>query len=163
MIGLNPPRAFLAACALLLFTTTSAIAQDRDTLEVQRYVLTEANFAKFRLATKNLTPLAGSIPENCDDDNAVSLDAMAQKLNAVPALKAAIQSAGMTPREYVVFSWSLFHNGLAAWAVSQPGGALPSGISRANVDFYKKHEAELQKIGAPLTGSGCDDESDNQR
>lgn len=122
MIGLNPPRAFLAACALVLFTATGALAQDRDTLEVQRYVLTEANLAKFRQAT-----------------------------------------AGMTPREYVVFSWSLFHNGLAAWAVSQPGGALPSGISRANVDFVKKHEAEIQKIGAPLTGSGCDEESDNQR
>ena len=31
----------------------------------------------------------------------------------------------MTAHEYVVFSFSLLQNGLAAWAVSQPGGKLP--------------------------------------
>jgi hypothetical protein len=81
---------------------------------------------------------------------------MTAKLNASPGAKAAIQSAGMTTREYVVFSWSLLQTGLAAWAVDQPGGKLPPGASKANVDFYKKNEAALQQ----LEGAGGDCEDD---
>jgi hypothetical protein len=73
----------------------------------------------------------------------------------VPAAKAAIQSSGLTTREYVVFSWSLLQNGLAAWAVSS-GGTLPAGASKANVDFYKKHEAEIQQMEG-LKSSDCED------
>jgi hypothetical protein len=68
------------------------------------------------------------------------------RIDAVPAAKAAIHSAGMTTREYVVFGLSLFQNGVAAWALDQPGGQLPPGVSRANVDFCRKHEAAIQKL-----------------
>jgi hypothetical protein len=86
---------------------------------------------------------------------------MVARIDAVPGARDAIGSAGMTTREYVVFSWSLLQNGLAAWAISQPGGKLPPGVSKANVDFYKKHEAELQRLeGQKSDDCGGDDEEE---
>ena len=153
----RPKFAILAACATLLFAPELVSANDRDTQEVQRYTLTDAGLAKYRQATRNLAPLRDAIPRNCDDDaNSTSVDAMVQNLDAVPRVKAAIQSGGMTTREYVLFSWSIFQNGLAAWAVSQPGGKLPPGTSQANVDFFKKHEAELQQLGTLMGDADCE-------
>ena len=80
---------------------------------------------------------------------------MVAKLNAVPGAQAAIQSAGMTTREYVVFMWSIMQSGMSAWAQDQ-SGKLPPGVSQANVDFYKKHEADMAAIGE---NDPCDDDS----
>ena len=65
----------------------------------------------------------------------------------------------MCLREYVVFSMSLFQNGLAAWALDQPGGKLPQGVSKANVDFVKKHDAQLKQLQGLSADGGCDDEA----
>ncbi len=35
---------------------------------------------------------------------------------------------------------------MAAWALTQPGGTLPPGVSKANVDFYRSHEQALKKL-----------------
>jgi hypothetical protein len=97
-----------------------------------------------------------------DGDDLQSIDDAAAKLNASPAAKAAIQSAGLTPREYVVFSFSLLQTGLGAWAADQPGGKLPPGTSKANVDFYKKHQADLKKLETFRQGDDCDDDRDDE-
>ena len=39
---------------------------------------------------------------------------------------------------------------------SSQGGKLPPGVSQANVDFYKKHEADMAAIGE---NDPCDDDS----
>ncbi|MFZ2507667.1 MAG: hypothetical protein WAW79_04215 [Steroidobacteraceae bacterium] len=153
--------ALFCACAVVLFIPDSGYAQDRDTQEVMAYTLTEAGLAKYVQATRNLAEL----PETCDEDDSdsQSIDQSVAKLNAHPAAKAAVQSAGMTTREYVVFSWSIIHNGLTAWALSQPGGKLPAGTSKANVDFYKKHEAGLKSLGSSKSKDACaDDRSDEE-
>lgn len=142
-LGLSGP---LAVAASLLLLPTAAIPQDRDTQEVQRYVLTDAALARYKVATKKLVALPGSA-DSCDDENESGTIAEAvAKLDAIPAAKAAIASSGMTTREYIVFSWSLVHNALAAWAVGQPGGKLPPGTSQANVDFYNRHAAEIESL-----------------
>lgn len=135
----------LAAAVLLL--PGAAAAQDRDSQEVASYALTDATLSKYTKATKNLAALPGSRPGDCDSDaDSMTLDEMTAALDGTPGAKEAIQSAGMTTREYVVFSWSILHNGLAAWTLSQPGGKLPAGTAKANVDFYQKHEGELQQL-----------------
>lgn len=152
--------AFLAALTMLPIAPRLASAQDADTKEVQRYTLTETGLAKYAQATKNLASVPGGAACDDDDDDAGagSLDEMAAKLDAVPGAKAAIQSAGMTSREYVLFSMSLLQNGMAAWAASQPGGALPAGVSKANVDFLKKHDAELKQLETFTKRDDCGDE-----
>jgi len=77
-------------------------------------------------------------------------------MDGVPEVKSALKSAGMTSREYLVFSWSVFQNGMAAWTLEQPGGKLPPGVKMANVTFYRAHEAELKKLGELTKQADCD-------
>jgi hypothetical protein len=150
----------LLGAALLVAGPQGTCAQDADTAEIQRYTLTEAGLAKYSQATKKLAALPRD-PAACSDEGdgsgSQSIDQMAAKLGAVPGAKAAVQAAGMSLREYVVFSMSLFQNGLTAWALDQPGGKLPQGVSKANVDFVRKHDAQLKQLQG-LNPDGCDDE-----
>ena len=149
--------------AALLFAGPQAVrGQDADTAEIQRYALTDAGLAKYSQATKKLASLPRD-PAACSDEGdgsgSQSIDQMAAKLGAVPGAKAAVQSTGMSMREYVVFSMSLLQNGLAAWALDQPGGKLPQGVSKANVDFVKKHDAQLKQLQDLSPVGGCADEA----
>jgi hypothetical protein len=151
--------AALALAVALLFTTVSPAQSlpDRDAKEVSSYVLSETALAKYTRAVANLQPLMKSMAQNCDDEeSAGSLSAMAARMDAVAGVKAAIQSAGMSTREYLVFSFSVFQNGLAAWALSQPGGKLPPGVQMANVTFYRSHEAAFKQLGDKAKAADCD-------
>ena len=142
-----------------------AAAQDRDLQEVQKYALSEAGLAKYTQASKNLAALGTEVPADCSDDSDsnLSLDQTVAKLEATPGFKSAVQSSGMTTREYFVFSLSLLQNGLAAWGMTQPGGKLPSGMSQANVDFINKHKAEIEATGRlDEESAGCDDDRNDE-
>lgn len=160
-LSLQLAKLIIAAVAIGLALPGLATAADKDLSEVSGYALTESGLAKFTQATRNVATVPGACErqDDDDDDNLKSIDQMVAKLNSVPGVQAAIQSAGMTTREYVVFMFSMMQSGMAAWAVSQPGGKLPAGISQANVDFYKKHEAAMAAIGE---GDPCDEEGDAQ-
>jgi hypothetical protein len=151
--------AIFAALTILLTEPRLASAQDADANEVLRYTLTETGLAKYTEATKKLAALPDEGVDACDDDDAegASLDEMAARLDALPGAKAAIQSAGMTSREYVLFSMSLLQNAVGAWAASQPGGGLPPGVSKANVDFLQKHDAELKQLEGLTDENDCID------
>lgn len=154
--------ALLAASTMLLALPHGASAQDADTQEVLRYTLTDAGLAKYIQATKKLVALPGSGCDDEDSESQQSLDDMVAKIETAPGAKAAIQSAGMTPREYVVFSMSLLHNGLAAWAVNQPGGKLPPGVSKANVDFVNSHGAQLAPLEDLKPEDACGEEAEEE-
>jgi hypothetical protein len=143
--------------ALMLVLPALAAAQDSDTQEINRYVLTDAGLAKYTQATQKLSALgaAGCEAEGGDDSDTGSLSAAVANIDANPAAKAAIQSAGMTSREFIVFGMSMLQAGLAAWGLDQPGGKLPPGVSMANVTFFRNHAAEMERLGE-LSKSGCD-------
>jgi hypothetical protein len=143
--------------ATLMAPPAHAVLPDADAQEVSRYVLTDAGLAKYTTATQKLGTLAASVNSKCDDDDATSssLSQIVAKADAAPGVKAAIQSAGMTTREYIVFSMSLLQVGIAAWVADQPGGAPPSGVSMDNVKFYRAHKAAVEKLGTGKSG-GCD-------
>lgn len=154
--GLAAPLWALAAMSALL--PGAAASQDADTKEVLAYVLTDAGLAKYTAATRKLAALQGADSTSCDEEESddSSINAQAARLNASPGARAAIQSAGLSTREYVVLSWSILQNGLAAWAV-RSGGTLPAGASKANVDFYRQHEAQIQELQG-LQSAGCNDD-----
>lgn len=158
--------------AVVLFVSGTSLASDfpdRDAKEIGSYVLTEAGLAKYQQAIKNLGPLARGMADDCgsDDDSveANSLDQMVARVEAVPGVKAAITTAGLTTREYLVFTLSLFQNGMAAWALAQPGGKLPAGTSMANVNFYRAHQAVINKLGDATKAGDCNsgDSEDDSR
>jgi hypothetical protein len=157
--GLQLSKALVVAAAIGLATPCIAASSDSDHREISAYALTEAGLAKFRQATEKLSAVPGACERLDEDDDGdegsgkESLDQMVAKLNAVPGAQAAIQSAGMTTREYVVFMFSMIQSGMSAWAQSQ-SDKLPPGVSQANVDFFKKHEADMKAIG---DNDPCDD------
>jgi hypothetical protein len=144
------------ALLLALALSVTVVAQDRDTQEINRYVLTETALGKYANAMQKLQLLADQVAscEDEDSDGANSLNALVAQLDAAPAVKAAIQSAGLTTREWAVFTFAMAQTGLAVWMLDQPGGELPAGVSTANVDFYRKHRAAIEKI-KPLE-ENCD-------
>lgn len=148
----------LPVLVLAFLVPLSAFAQeDRDTQEINRYVLTEATLAKYASAVEKLRPLASQVV-SCEDEGeeAGSIHAMATRIDQNAAARAAIQSAGLTTREYVVFSFGMFQAAMAAWALDQPGGTLPPGFQKKNVDFYNAHKAAIEAI-RPLDESACDE------
>jgi hypothetical protein len=157
---LRTTLAVSAAFAFSLLAPEMGGAQnltDRDTREVADYVLTDAALAKYRQAVLKLESVPEQIPTNCEsDEGPTSLSAMATRLDGLPAVKSALKASGMASREYLVFSFSVFQNGMAAWALEQPGGKLPPGVKMANVNFYRAHEAELKKLGELTKQADCD-------
>lgn len=141
--------------ALALALPGLAAAQDADTQEINRYVLTAAGLAKYTAATQKLGELANQLTSCEDEDDAAtqSLSEMVAGIEENAAATAAIQSAGMTTREYLVFGMAAFQSGMAAWALSQ-GGKLPPGVTMASVNFYRDHEAEIQDMNE-LTVPDC--------
>lgn len=158
----NTFKAILAvtsAFALALLAPSVAEAQnfsDRDTNEIAGYMLTDAALAKYTKAVHKLQPLMEQVPKNCEDESPQSLNGIEAKMDGVPAVKSALNAAGITSREYLLFSWSVFQNGLAAWTLEQPGGKLPPGVKMANVNFYRAHEAEVKKLGELTKQADCD-------
>jgi hypothetical protein len=160
--GLVP---IIAAFALLVPLPASAQGgADADTREVNAYKLTEAGLARYTQAARNVAQLAGQTPATCaeDDDDAdsgdgKSIDQLVASLDANAKVRSAIQSAGMTTREYVVFGMAVFQAGMTAWALDQPGGKLPAGVGMDNVTFYRNHEAALRKLGEETKSADCAD------
>jgi len=147
------------ALALLAPMAAAQNLADRDAKEVADYVLTEAALAKYTKAVHKLHPLKEQLQQDCNREDAPdSLNGMAAHMDAVPAVKAALKTAGVTSREYLLFSWSVFQNGMAVWALDQPGGALPPGTKPANVTFYRAHKAELEKLGELTREMDCDNQ-----
>jgi len=148
----------IALLAILMPVEPAAHGQllpDADAREVQGYVLTEAGLARYAQATRSLN---GVRFQDCDDDSEVrSLAEAAAKIDAEPRARAAVQAAGMTSREYVVFVFSLVQNGLASYTLQTPGAKLPAGISMANVEFFRAHAAELEKLAAETEVESCEE------
>jgi len=157
---------FAFAMSIGLASPGLAVAQDRDSQEVSAYVLTESGLSKFAQASKNLAAVPGACEEEADDDDdsddMKSIDQMVAKLNSRPGAQAAIQSAGMTSREFVVFMFSMMQSGMSAWALKQPGGKLPPGVSQANVDFFNKHETAMAALGKDDACDGASGEEDEE-
>ena len=146
--------------AYILLTPVVIQAQnlaDHDAKEIADSMLTEPALAKYTQAVHKLQPLMAQLAQECDrKEGSTSLNDMATRMDGVSGVKPALKAAGMTSREYLVFSWSVFQSGMAVLAVQQPGGKLPPGVKMANVNFYRTHEAELTKLGELTTHADCD-------
>ncbi len=163
MIKLNTLLCALAALLLALPAAQAKMLPDPDTREVRAYTLTEAGFAKYVKATR---ALKAAKFENCvasddDDDSADSIASAAAMIDAVPAATAALQSAGLSSHEYVVFAFSLLENGMASYMMQTPGGKMPDGINPANVDFIRKHTADLQQLANESDEESCENDDND--
>jgi hypothetical protein len=141
---------------LLVALASSALAQDADSREIAAFRLTDATLAKFIRASRAMAAVAKATPADTTDadDESESSPAIAEIAafyDANPAARRAITGAGLTTREYVVFTFALFQAGMGAWLVEQQGWSkLPPDFARANVEFYQRHKAQLDSLTADL-------------
>ncbi len=147
----------VAAAGVGLCAAPLGAQSDEETLA--RYRLTEAAFAKFSQAARNLIAAAKADPatfrekEGDGDETAESIAELAAFYERHPTLKRAINAAGMTTREYTIFTLSMFEAGMAAFLVEQQGGTfdnVPAAVPRDNVLFFQRHQEELKRISAEL-------------
>ena len=152
----------LGALTLALILPVIATADDEQ--EIRNYVLTDAGLAKYSQAARQLAAMdaeqTGACEDSEDGDDAQSISDVVAKMDRHPAAKNAITSAGMTTREYIVFSFALLQTGLAVWGAEQPGGQA-TGVSAANVAFYKRNEANLKKLETVTQPPSCEEEEDD--
>jgi hypothetical protein len=149
----------LAAAAVLLFLppARAQTLPESDTREVRAYSLTDAAFGKYVDATRRLA----TVQFGCDAAEPAigSLSEAAARIEAVPGAKDAVRSAGLTSREYIVFAFALVENAIAAYALEQPGGKLPPGISMANVEFLRRNSGVLERLATETEGAvACEED-----
>lgn len=163
------PGLVVAALFALAATVPAGAAGDGGAKEISAYRLTDAGLARYANATRRLDEAVRSSPALCeeraseDGEDSQTLDQVAAKIDANPAMRQAVQAAGMTSRDYALFSFALLQAGMAAWALDQPGGKLTPGVSMDNVNFYRRNKATLEKIGQESNAAeSCEDASESE-
>jgi hypothetical protein len=155
----------LIAAGIVLVASSPAGAQSSgagDAREISSYKLTDSGLARYTQAVRNLETVASKAATDCgnddgdDSENGTTIDQAVAEINSTAGAAAAIKAAGMTAREYVVFTMAIVQSGMAAWVLSQPEGKLPPGVSMDNVNFYRKHEASMKQLGNQSESDDCD-------
>ncbi len=138
---------------LLLPAALGEELPEADTREVRAYTLTDAALGKYVEATRKLS----AIPLDCSagGSDVGSLSDAAARIDAVPGARAAVRSAGLTSREYVVFAFALIENAFASYALEQPGGKLPPDISMSNIEFLRRNSGVIEQLANETEVAGC--------
>ncbi len=156
---MSKPNALLRAgvtvlgLLLLLPAALGEALPEADTREVRAYTLTDAALGKYVEATRKLS----AIPLDCSagGSDVGSLSDAAARIDAVPGARAAVRSAGLTSREYVVFAFALIENAFASYALEQPGGKLPPDISMSNIEFLRRNSGVIEQLANETEVAGC--------
>ncbi|HEU4640947.1 MAG TPA: hypothetical protein VFS44_00740 [Gemmatimonadaceae bacterium] len=157
--------AFTAAAVAVTAIPARSHAQkapDADMQALASYRLTESTLHKVMQAGRNLAalakdPAARAYMEKAqqeDQPEAKTIADMAKQFDGIPPMKKAITSAGLTSREYAMFTMSMLQASLAAAMMDAKGPyklkELPKGTPPENVAFVRAHKAELEKYGAEM-------------
>ena len=144
----------LAVMALSLPATVKAQQSDADLKAVSATTLTMPKYKQYLDATVNLANVAAKNPglaEGMKDGGEKSIDEQVKMLESKPQVKAAVTSTGLSTRDYVLTQWALLQTGMAYAMTKQTGASQEdmikqAGVSKANMDFYAKNEAEINKL-----------------
>ena len=144
----------LAVMALSLPAVVEAQQSDADLKAVAATTLTMPTYKQYLDASVNLANVAAKNPamaEGMKDSGEQSIADQVKTLESHPEAKAAIASTGLTTKDYVLTQWALLQTGMA-YAMTKGTGATQddmikkAGVSKANMDFYAKNEAEINRL-----------------
>jgi hypothetical protein len=150
-------RAVQLAVLTLSLTSAAAPAQaqgDVDLKMVSAYTLTMPKYKQYLDATVNLANVAAKDPglaKRLDGFGNQPLAEQVKLLEATPQLRGAIMAAGLTARDFVLTQGAMLQAGMA-YALTKQGSLPPdsaikkAGVSRANLEFFQKNEAELGRL-----------------
>ena len=96
-------------------------------------------------------------------EEATSLADVIAKMDATPEIRGAVESSGLTSREFMLTVFGLASTRSAAKLTAMGGPAAKAAASLPtspqNLQFYAAHEAEIEKVAGSIADSG--DDSDN--
>ena len=118
----------------------------RDAAELKSYTLTMDKMRRTSEASAAFDQL-GQARED-DDDTPQSIDAMAQRINAVPGARAVLAKHQLTAREYALAFVASAHAATAAELEAAGHTAEGIPVSRQQVEFYKANKTELDAMFA---------------
>ena len=148
--SMSPPAASTASPAATVAPAAAATVSQApaDAGSIDTFDLTMDNVDKMLRAQVALGAATKADPSldpamNISEENDAQFVA---RLESTPALKAAIESAGMSVRDYAYTSQSLVATMMAVGAV-QAGQLkdIPEGVNPRNVEFMKAHQAEIEQ------------------
>ena len=126
--------------------TAEAAARAADPAE---YRLTMELVRRVIAAQRNLALAEGTDPSQAAHVT-LPIDEQVARLEAQPALRAAVERVGLTPREQVLASWVLLQAGVAQGVID--GGAKQDDvlgsirIAPENVAFYRQNQAQIARL-----------------
>ena len=143
VVTLSPPSSSSLASA-----QTSA---DRDRQAYGSYQLTMPKYQKYLAAMVNLAQASSRNPKighAIEDFGSLTSGQMVARLNGVPEARRVITGEGLTTRDYVLTQGAMLQAGIAYGMMKQlkisPDSAIKTfGVSRANLEFVGKNEAEI--------------------
>jgi hypothetical protein len=144
---------------------------DADLKAVSSYTLTLPRYKQYLDATVNLANVAAKNPQlaqRLDGFGNKSLAEQVKLLEGVPQVRGAITATGLTTRDYVLTQGALLQAGMAYALTKDAKMPLDrvikkAGVSRANLEFYQKNEAEIGRLAKEATARAPklpDDEDD---
>jgi hypothetical protein len=116
------------------------------------YKLTDDNFTHFIAAADSIAALRGRddtvnqfLSQNLDDAAARTSDAGLTWLESNAAVSNAINSAGISTRDYFVAAIAIAS---AERFMNEPNAAPPTPTTKGNAEFLRGHQAELDQLRA---------------
>jgi hypothetical protein len=107
--------------------------------------LTEAEQARLEKLEQQLEAMEKSSDSDTEDD--LNIAQMAAQITAFKPMAEALRRAGMTPREYAVFSLAMFQaHGFASLKKSGMVKEIPKDVNVENIKFVEEHFAEINAL-----------------
>jgi hypothetical protein len=153
---LRVQAARLAIAALPFAAPVAAQSQaDADLKAISAYTLTMPKYQQYLDASVNVAAAAAKDPAiagNSEGFGNKSLSEQVKVMDGLPQIRSAITATGLTTRDYVLTQGALLQAGMAYAMTKGTGMSVDSvvktaGVSRANLEFYQKNEAEIVRLG----------------
>jgi hypothetical protein len=152
----DPPSGAIASAAApsMAVAARPADAGAWNDAALQRFRLSTDEVAKATQASRNLAQLNTTDPQllqrldhDAPLDDAKSIQEMADRLDKIPQVRRAIESAGISTRDYVLVLFTVTQVAVAnVYAQQGKMKELPANISRANVAFATAHATEMARL-----------------
>jgi hypothetical protein len=145
------------AVALIALSLPAAVAEaqsDADLKVVSATTLTMPKYKQYLDATVNLANVLAKDPgisDRMDDMSNKSIAEQVKTFDSEPQVRAAIAATGLSTREFVTLQYALLQVGMT-YAMSKGNGmsqdeiAKKTGVTKANLEFFAKNEAEINRL-----------------
>jgi hypothetical protein len=164
----------LTVMALALPAAVAEAQSDGDLKAVSTTTLTMPKYKQYLDASVNLANVAAKNPGIADrmkGSGEKSIAEQVRTLDSDPQVRGAITATGLTTKDYVMTQWALLQTGMAyamtkGSGVSQDEIVKKAGVSKANLDFYAKNEAEINRLAKEAQARAPrlpDDEADESQ